>query len=162
MRIENLKPSLKTYYRTRMSLIDPLIIVLQLVIAGYNSLCSKYLNFSLNLLETFILFFKQFSILTILLLLGLLTHKLRSFTRKEAPYLIVTSISGIFLNQYLFLKSQQHSDPFYVALWQPLVPVFATGASIVFDFEPATRLKLLGFGLCSMVVISNMIWDAFS
>ena len=46
-----------------------------------------------------------------------------------------------------------------MALWQPLVPVFATGTSIVLGFENVTRIKLIGFLTCSLVVIWNIVDD---
>ena len=98
MRPANVKTSLKVYYNTRLSLVDPVIVVLQLVIAGYNTLCSYYVNFQLGLVETFILLMKQVIIVLFLLVVGLLTKSITRFNKKEFPYIMLMALSGIFLS----------------------------------------------------------------
>ena len=122
-------------------------------------MCSHYLNFNLGTVETFAVLSKQTIIVLFLLLVGIPTRKITSFNRTEFPLIAMMALSGIFLGQYLFLKCQQYSDPFYTALWQPLVPVFATGTSIVLGFESVSAMKIGGFLTCAVVVIWNIVDD---
>jgi hypothetical protein len=66
---------------------------------------------------------------------------------------MLSGLITVFLDSQLGNKSAEKSGPFFLALWQPLVPVFVQGAVILLKIDNATPRKLMGVWICVISVI---------
>ena len=61
------------------------------------------------------------------------------------------------MNQFILTKAQGAANAYYVALWQPVVPVLATLGAIVFKIEKITKYKLIGFIIIFSIAILTIV-----
>ena len=137
----------------------PLLGIFQFGNAGFLAFFSRWFYTSFNLRLGFIFSCKNTIITIFLLLLCLCMKELRVFNSKQAPWLILTSISGVFLNGQLYPVSQIHSSPWHVAEFQPLFQVIVVWVSIyIMEVEGKHYMKVAGMVCCLAGTIFGVIY----
>jgi len=84
------------------------------------------------------------------------------FNRRQAPFLLLTAICTVYMNGQMYFISQQHSDPFHVAIWQPLIPVIVTLYTLFSGHEAFHYTKTIGILLCIAALIGGIVFQVMS
>lgn len=148
MKSSNLSKSLVTSYSTFHNLIIPILALSQLAQAGFGAFVSSFMNNQLGARKPMVFLLRHFWTMIIFLVLALASKQFRMFTRRETPFIVLTGILGIFLKAQLTSKWRSVTSPFYLALWQPLLPVFVQAATILLGMEKSSIRKTIGMMLC--------------
>ena len=148
MKANNLSKELVTSYLTFQNLIIAILALNQLAAAAFGSYASSYINNKLGSRKSLTFFHRHFWTTIVFLIAAKLKGELRFFTRKETKFVILTGILGIFLKAQLTSKNRSVSGPYYLSLWQPLLPVFVQFAVIMLGMEKSTPRKTAGMAIC--------------
>ena len=96
MKVENLKPSLLTYYTTRSKLLQPIMAITQINTAIYLMNCSADIN--QGLMTSTAVAYKQFISLILIFLVGFFLKKIHfKLTCREYLYLFWVGGFGVYL-----------------------------------------------------------------
>jgi len=105
---------------------------------------SSYMNNKLGSRKSLTFAHRHFWGMVLFFVLAVLSKQFRMFTKRETPFVLLTGLLGIFLKAQLTSKSRSTTSPYYLSLWQPLLPVFVQTAVILIGMEKGTPRKITG------------------
>jgi len=144
MKASNLSRQLVVSFSTFQNLVIPILAFSMLGAAGFGAFTSSTINNKLGSRKSLTFFHRHFWAMVIFFILSAVSKQLRFPTRREIAPLCLVGIIGIFFNQQMVSKNRGLSGPYYLSLWQPLIPVFVQGAVIAIGLEKYTPRKLIG------------------
>lgn len=147
MKANNLSRDLITSYSTFHSLVIPILALNQLANAGWGAYTSSTVNRRMGPRNPMVFIHRHFGSLVIFFIGALVSKQIRLPTRREIPFIAITGVLGVWLRAAMVSKSRGSTSPYYLSLWQPLLPVFVQAATIVLRMEPLNYRKVIGMGL---------------
>lgn len=159
MKANNLSRDLITSYSTFHNLIIPILALNQLAVAGFGAYVSSYFNNKLGSRKSLTFLHRHFWTMVLFFVLAILSKQFRMFTRRETPFVILTGVLGIFLKAQLTSKCRSTTSPYYLSLWQPLLPVFVQAATIFLGMEKLNQRKGIGMAFCFISCAAFLIYQ---
>ena len=94
-----------TYYGSMTQMVIPLLGLLQLGMGGFFAFVSPFLFTHFDLRMGFIFSIRHTIVCLCFLVLSIYTKQLQLFNKAQAPFLLITSLAGVFLNGQLYTVS---------------------------------------------------------
>lgn len=158
MKSSNLSKELVTSYSTFQNLIIPMLALNQLAIAGFGAYVSSYFNNKLGSRKSLTFMHRHFWSMVLFFIIAVVSKQFRMFTKRETPFVLLTGILGIFLKAQLTSKCRSTTSPYYLSLWQPIMPVFVQAAVIFLGMENNSPRKFMGCTICIVSVTAYLIY----
>eukprot|EP00911_Craspedida_sp_UC1_P000389 UC1_evm3s297 len=79
-------------------------------------------------------------------------------TKRDGLMIVLQGVSGIWINQFLFLLGLSHTTPNLAAVFQPLCPVVVVLLAVALGFERPTWRKIIGvvFGVGGAFLMAGL------
>lgn len=159
MKADAVDPKLLRYHVTFNKLYVPFLALSQLFTALYRIYISGTISYYLGVPRTFSIFFKQLNMALIFLAFALIGGKSFAINYKSVPFILVSGIMYVAVQEQLYVRAQIENGPFIFACYQVIIPALSTWGAIMLKFEGGTMLKYMSIAICLMAMVGRFVYD---